>query len=60
VAYGIGSGAGWALAITVLAAIRERLAFSDVPEGLRGVGLAFLVTGLMSMSFGVFSAAGAP
>lgn len=60
VAYGIGSGAGWALAITALAAIRERLAFSDVPEGLRGVGLAFLVTGLMSMSFGVFSAAGAP
>lgn len=60
VVYGIGSGAGWALAITALAAIRERLAFSDVPEGLRGVGLAFLVTGLMSMSFGVFSAAGAP
>lgn len=60
IAYGIGSGAGWALAITALAAIRERLAFSDVPEGLRGVGLAFLVTGLMSMGFGVFSAGSGP
>ena len=49
-----------ALAITALAAIRQRLAYSDVPAGLRGVGMAFLVTGLMSMGFSVFSGTGAP
>jgi len=54
VVYGIGSGIGWALAIVAFAAIRERLRYADVPEGLRGLGLAFIVTGLMSMGFSAF------
>lgn len=53
--YAAGSGIGWALAIAALAAIRERLVHSDVPDGLRGVGMAFVVTGLMSMGFSVFA-----
>lgn len=52
--YGIGSGVGWALAIVAFAAIRERLRYADVPEGLRGLGVAFIVTGLMSMGFSAF------
>ncbi|MEH6833083.1 MULTISPECIES: NADH:ubiquinone reductase (Na(+)-transporting) subunit E [Falsihalocynthiibacter] len=52
--YGFGSGVGWALAIVAFAAIRERLRYADVPEGLRGLGLAFIVTGLMSMGFSAF------
>ena len=51
VAYGFGVGAGWALAIIVFAAIRERLRYSDVPEGLQGLGMAFIVTGLLAMGF---------
>jgi len=54
VVYGIGSGIGWALAIVAFAAIRERLRYADVPEGLRGLGLAFIVTGLMSIGFSAF------
>lgn len=54
VVYGAGSGIGWALAIVAFAAIRERLRYADVPEGLRGLGLAFIVTGLMSMGFSAF------
>ena len=54
VVYGIGSGIGWALAIAAFAAIRERLRYADVPDGLRGLGLAFIVTGLMSMGFSAF------
>jgi len=50
-AYGFGTGAGWALAIILFAAIRERLRYSDVPQGLQGLGLAFIVTGLLSMGF---------
>ena len=50
-AYGFGSGLGWALAIVAFAAIRERLRYSDVPSGLRGLGLAFLVSGLLSLGF---------
>jgi Na+-transporting NADH:ubiquinone oxidoreductase subunit E len=49
--FGFGSGAGWALAIIAFAAIRERLKYSDMPEGLQGLGSAFLVTGLMSLAF---------
>ena len=49
--YGFGSGLGWAVAIAVLAAIRERLSYSDIPEGLQGLGMAFIVSGLMSISF---------
>ncbi|NNL68288.1 MAG: NADH:ubiquinone reductase (Na(+)-transporting) subunit E [Myxococcales bacterium] len=49
--YGAGSGFGWALAICLLAAIRERLRYSDAPEGLRGMGLTFVVAGLVSLAF---------
>jgi len=58
--YGFGSGVGWALAIVTFAAIRERLRYADVPEGLRGLGLAFIVTGLMSMGFSAFVGVGLP
>lgn len=54
IVYGFGSGLGWALAIWALAAVRERIDESLVPEGLRGLGLAFILTGLMSMGFAVF------
>lgn len=49
--YGFGSGIGWALAIILFATIRERLHEADVPEGLRGLGLAFVITGLLAMGF---------
>ena len=55
VAFGFGSGFGFALAIVALAAIREKLMYSDVPEGLKGLGITFIVVGLMSMAFMVFS-----
>lgn len=55
IVYGLGSGIGWALAIVCFAAIRERLRYSDVPAGLRGLGIAFIVTGLMSLGFSVFA-----
>lgn len=51
VAYGFGSGAGWALAIVLFAAIRERLRYALVPDGLRGAGIAFIVTGLLALAF---------
>ena len=54
VIYGFGSGLGWALAIWALAALRERVDESLVPKGLRGLGLAFILTGIMSMGFAVF------
>jgi len=60
VVYGAGSGVGWALAIVAFAAIRERLRYADVPEGLRGLGLAFVVTGLMSMGFSAFAGVSLP
>jgi Na+-transporting NADH:ubiquinone oxidoreductase subunit E len=53
--YGLGSGVGWLLAVIGLAAIRERLAYSVVPKPLRGLGLAFIVTGLMGIGFMCFS-----
>lgn len=52
--YGFGSGLGWALAIWALAALRERIDENIVPKGLRGLGLAFILTGIMSMGFAVF------
>lgn len=55
VVYGIGSGIGWALAIVALAAIREKMKYSDVPEGLRGLGMTFMVVGLMAIVFMSFS-----
>ena len=54
VVFGFGGGVGWALAIMALAAIRERLRYADVPAGLRGLGITFIVTGLMSMAFIAF------
>lgn len=57
ITFGLGSGVGWALAIVMLAAIRERLKFSQIPTGLQGLGMAFLVTGLLSMGFGALSSA---
>ncbi len=55
VAYGFGSGIGWALAIMLLAGIREKLKYSDVPEGLRGLGITFITVGLISLGFMAFS-----
>ncbi len=55
VVYGFGAGAGWALAIIALAGIREKLKYSDVPEGLRGLGITFITVGLMSLGFMSFS-----
>jgi Na+-transporting NADH:ubiquinone oxidoreductase subunit E len=55
VTYGLGSGVGWALAIVALAGIREKLKYSDVPEGLQGLGITFISTGLMAMAFMAFS-----
>ncbi|MBO4966382.1 MAG: NADH:ubiquinone reductase (Na(+)-transporting) subunit E [Muribaculaceae bacterium] len=49
--YGAGSGIGWLLAITCLAAVRERLAYSQIPAPLRGIGITFIITGLMGMAF---------
>lgn len=54
IVYGFGSGAGWALAITALAGIRERLRYSNVPAGLRGLGITFILTGLMAICFMAF------
>ena len=53
--FGFGSGLGWALAIVALAAIREKLKYSDIPEPLRGLGAAFIIVGLMSLGFMAFS-----
>ena len=53
--YGVGTGFGWALAIAALAGIREKLKYSDVPEGLRGLGITFVTVGLMSLGFMSFS-----
>ncbi len=55
VVYGVGSGLGWALAIVAMAAIREKLAYSNVPKGLRGLGITFITAGLMSVAFMMFS-----
>ncbi|MGB5326278.1 MAG: NADH:ubiquinone reductase (Na(+)-transporting) subunit E [Pseudomonadales bacterium] len=49
--FGTGAGVGWALAIVALAGIREKLKYSDVPEGLRGLGITFITVGLMSLGF---------
>jgi Na+-transporting NADH:ubiquinone oxidoreductase subunit E len=53
--FGLGSGIGWALAIVGLAGIRERMKYSNVPKGLRGLGITFIITGLMAMAFMLFS-----
>jgi len=51
VVYGIGSGTSWALAIAVLAGIREKLKYSDIPDGLQGLGIVFITVGLISLGF---------
>ncbi len=55
VVFGAGSGIGWALAITALAGIREKLKYSDIPQGLEGLGITFITVGLMSLGFMSFS-----
>ncbi|MGL4474712.1 MAG: NADH:ubiquinone reductase (Na(+)-transporting) subunit E [Shewanella sp.] len=53
--FGVGSGIGWALAIVLLAGIREKLKYADVPKGLRGLGITFVTAGLMALGFMSFS-----
>jgi len=55
VVFGFGSGLGFALAIVALAAIRERMRYSNVPDGLRGLGITFIVAGLMAIGFMAFA-----
>ena len=53
--FGLGSGVGWAIALIGLAGIREKLKYSDVPDGLQGLGITFIIVGLMSLGFMGFS-----
>lgn len=55
VVYGLGSGFGWALALVMLAAVRERMTYADVPKGLDGHGITFITAGIMAMAFMIFS-----
>ena len=55
VVYGFGSGLGWAIAIALLAAVREKLKYADFPEGVRGLGTVFITAGLMALGFQSFS-----
>jgi len=55
VVYGLGSGTGWALAIILMAGIREKMRYSNVPAGLRGLGITFITAGLMALAFMLFS-----
>ncbi|MBO1518462.1 NADH:ubiquinone reductase (Na(+)-transporting) subunit E [Oceanisphaera pacifica] len=55
IVYGFGSGVGWMLAIVLLAGLREKMKYSDVPDGLRGLGITFISAGLMALGFMSFS-----
>ena len=55
VVFGLGSGVGWALAVIALASIREKMRYSNVPAGLRGLGITFVLTGLMAIGFMAFA-----
>jgi Na+-transporting NADH:ubiquinone oxidoreductase subunit E len=55
VTYGLSSGFGWALAITAMAGVREKLKYSDIPDGLQGLGVTFITAGLMALAFMSFS-----
>ncbi|HUP80177.1 MAG TPA: NADH:ubiquinone reductase (Na(+)-transporting) subunit E [Pirellula sp.] len=55
IVYGVGSGFGWALAIVALAAVREKMRYSNIPVGLRGLGITFITVGLVAMAFMAFS-----
>ena len=50
-AYGFGVGVGWALALVTLAGLREKMKYSEVPEGLQGLGITFITVGIMSLAF---------
>ncbi|MDO5641292.1 MAG: NADH:ubiquinone reductase (Na(+)-transporting) subunit E [Paracoccus sp. (in: a-proteobacteria)] len=54
-AFGLGAGTGFAVAVVMLGAIRARLAYADLPKGLRGLGIAFMLTGMMSLGFSAFA-----
>lgn len=58
--FGLGSGTGFALAVIMLAAVRHRLAYADLPAGLRGLGITFVLTGMMSLGFSAFAQMVAP
>lgn len=51
VSYGLGAGFGWALAIVALAGLREKIRYSDIPDGLQGLGIAFITSGMLSLGF---------
>ncbi len=55
IVFGFGSGVGWAIAITLLAAIREKLKYADMPDGIRGLGSVFMIAGLMALGFQSFT-----
>lgn len=55
VVFGFGSGVGWALAILLLAGIREKMKYSDIPKGLEGIGITFIMAGIMAIAFMLFS-----
>jgi Na+-transporting NADH:ubiquinone oxidoreductase subunit E len=55
IVYGTGSGVGWAVAVTLLAAVREKLKYADMPEGMRGLASVFMIAGLMALGFQSFS-----
>ncbi len=55
IVYGLGSGLGWWLAIVMMAAIRERTSYSNIPKALKGPGIAFIITGLLGIAFMIFS-----
>jgi Na+-transporting NADH:ubiquinone oxidoreductase subunit E len=56
--YGFGTGLGWAIAIVMFAAIRERLKYADIPHGLQGLGINFIIVGIMSLGFMAFAGMG--
>lgn len=58
--YGVGSGTGFALAVVMIGAVRTRLAYADLPAGLRGLGIAFILAGMMSLGFSAFAQMAAP
>lgn len=58
--FGLGAGFGFALAVAMLAAIRMRLAYADLPQGLRGLGITFILAGMMSLGFSAFAQMVAP
>jgi Na+-transporting NADH:ubiquinone oxidoreductase subunit E len=51
VSYGLGAGFGWALAVVALAGLREKMRYSDIPDGLQGLGIAFITSGMLSLGF---------